>query len=119
MPIEFWMYDIKKESKMSKLKSISMDEIKEALTGQNLKKTLKMKGMTKYRLAKLSGLAYSTLQSWQRDLWKPSDAKAMLVAEILNLFEPHKIQIANLKKQMLDMNEKISQLEKRETEEAS
>jgi transcriptional regulator with XRE-family HTH domain len=97
----------------------SMVEIKEALTGQNLKKTLQLKGMTKYRLAKLSGLAYSTLQSWQRDLWKPSDTKAMLVAEILNLFEPNKIQIANLKKQMLDINEKISQLETKENKEAS
>lgn len=92
----------------------SMAEIKEALTGQNLKKTLKMKGMTKYRLAKLSGLAYSTLSNWQKDFWKPSDAKAMLVAEILNLFEPHKIQIAHLKKQLLDINEKISQMEKEE-----
>lgn len=89
-----------------------MAEIKEALIGQNLKKTLQLKGMTKYRLAKLSGLAYSTLSNWQRGTWKPSDSKAMLVAEILNLFEPQKIQIAKLKQEMKIINERIKGLEK-------
>jgi len=58
---------------------------KYALKGSNLKKLLKSKGITKWRLAKDCDISYRTIQYWEKGKTMPSDENFKKVIEYLGL----------------------------------
>jgi DNA-binding transcriptional regulator YiaG len=85
--------------------------LKARLSGQNFKNLLKRKKITKWRIYRDCGITYNTLLNWQQGRSHPSDELALRVARYLGLIKSPDGVIANLRRQMNDIQKKIESLE--------
>lgn len=60
-------------------------DIRTQLSGRNLTRLLAKRGMTKYALARATGIRWKTIHFWERGIYKPMPKKAELVAKVLGL----------------------------------
>lgn len=81
-----------------------------ALQGANFKKILKSRGITKWRLAKDTGINYRTLISWQRSAVMPSEAYARRAGEYLGMVGTKNGLIMDAKKKMGELQAAIDRL---------
>lgn len=89
---------------------IDLELLKRQLMGSNLKKLLSDKGLTKWRLAKDTGVTYHTILNWQKEFCKPSDENAKKAGKYLGLISPDEFTIADLKRKQEELNKEIKRL---------
>ena len=84
--------------------------IKNQLTGANLKRLLKSKKLTKYRVHKDPGISYQTLCMWQGEKVSPSDELTKRAGIYLGLITS-KDQLLILKNEVKELQRIIEKLE--------
>jgi len=89
---------------------IDLDLLKRQLMGSNLKKLLLKKKLSKWRLAKDTGITYHTVLNWQKEFCKPSDENAIKAGKYLGLISPDESTIANLKRKQKELDQEIKRL---------
>lgn len=89
---------------------IDIELIKPRLVGANLKRLLKAKRLTKYRVAKDCGITYRTIINWQAEKAMPSDEYAERVGKYLGLIKPGEAEVLELKRQQAELQKKIERL---------
>ena len=87
-----------------------LELIKRQLMGANLKKLLLRKRLTKWRLAKDTGVTYHTILNWQKEFCKPSDENAIKAGKYLGLISPEESTIADLKRKQEELDKEIKRL---------
>ena len=73
------------------------------LSGKSLSKLLKERGITRYKLAKETGISYRTLQYWEEGR-NPSIILALKVGKYFGLTE--EVDKEELKRQLDELNER-------------
>lgn len=94
---------------MTDQRAAELELLRNRFCGQNFKKLLAAKGITKYRISKDCGISYRSLCYWQRGA-KPNDANALLVARYLGLISPEKEELLMMKKEVAALQEKIDRI---------
>lgn len=85
--------------------------IKNKLYGANLKKLLKEKRITKWRLAKDTGITYRSILNWQNESNYPSDENTIMVAKYLGLITPDETELLAIKNELYDLLDRIKRIE--------
>ena len=62
-----------------------IEKIRSQLFGKRFRKLMNKKNISRYRLAKESGLTSQTLYCWEMELYQPTMENALKVAKILKL----------------------------------
>ena len=84
--------------------------IKTCLTGQNFKKLLRQKSMTKWALSKATKISRQTFYNWIHNVTQPTDEGALAVAKYLGLIKPNRAERLALMKELHTLEEKIERL---------
>ena len=95
---------------MSKISTQTLIQLKSKLRGINLKRTLRDKNVTKWRIHKDCNIAYRTLNYWQKGTVEPSDELAIKVGVYLGLIKLEEGEKLNLMKQVEELKERIDRL---------
>ncbi len=79
----------------------------ERLRGKSFRELLGTRGISRYRLARDTGISYRTLQYWEKGR-KPSEALALKVGEYLGL--TGEVNIAEMQKQIKELSVRLKRL---------
>lgn len=91
--------------------AMDLNLLKASLRGSNLKKLLRRKKVSFWRLSKDCGISYRTLMHWQeKDGPIPSDDLARKVAKYLGLVKPNEAEILEIKQQQAELQKRIDRL---------
>ena len=92
------------------IQGIDLDLLKRQLMGSNLKKLLSNKKLSKWRLAKDTGITYHTVLNWQKEFCRPSDENAIKAGKYLGLISPDESAIADLRRKQDELEKEIRRL---------
>lgn len=90
---------------------IDLDLLKRQLMGSNLKKLLTKKKLSKWRLAKDTGITYHTVLNWQKEFCRPSDENAIKAGRYLGLLKLSEAERFKLKEEIEILKIKLDRLE--------
>ncbi len=88
---------------------MDLENIKRALKGSQLKKTLKEKKVSQYRLAKDLGISQMTIYNWTKGIG-PSDELAIKAGKYLGLIKPDMETKEQLRKKIKELEKEVDRL---------
>lgn len=88
-----------------------LEILKNRLSGVSLRKILKEKNVTKYRLSKDLGISYQTIMNWINGAYKPREENVIRLAKYLGIVKPDRATILELKARAADLQKQIDRLE--------
>ena len=93
------------------IQGIDLDLLKRQLMGSNLKKLLSNKKLSKWRLAKDTGITYHTVLNWQKEFCRPSDENAIKAGKYLGLIKLNEVERFKLKEEIENLKAKLDRME--------
>ena len=89
------------------VEDIDIEEKNEA----DLRKLLKAKGITKWKLSKDTGITYRSIVNWQNQSCYPSDENTITVAQYLGLISPAETELMAIKNLLHEVHDRLDKLE--------
>lgn len=93
-----------------------LESIKNQLIGENFRRLLKDKDITKYKLCKELNISYRTIINWQNGSYFPSDENAIIVGQYLGLITAPETEIMAIRNLVHEINDRLKRLENKQQE---